>query len=292
MKQNQQNRRPGAASAIIGALALMLTAGLFALTGCEVADGPMDPETPADRSPGVEEDIPTPGRSDRQLFIHCGNSMRPAAEALAAEFESRYDIGVRLNFGGSADLLSSIELGQRGDLYLPHDPYAEMLDEKGLLEYYEVVGHIEPIIIVPKGNPGGIETMADLAARDLKVAVPDARYATAGQLIVEAFEEMGLLDEFQANVAMEARGHNEVAMALVSGHVDAAMVWSFIATSYKDRVDMIIPPDADFPEKRVTLCLLTHAQDRDAAEKFMELATSEAGQAIFEELGYKLDRGE
>jgi len=103
---------------------------------------------------------------------------------------------------------------------------------------------------------------------------------------------MGLTDEFEANVAMEGRGHNEVAMALVSGHVDAAMVWSFIATSYKDRVDMITPPDADFPEKRVTLCLLTHAQDHDAAEKFMELATSETGQAIFEELGYKIASGD
>ncbi len=263
---------------ITGVAFLFAAAGLLAVS-CS--------ETPVD--PDAEE---AARDADRELFIHCGNSMRPAAEALAEEFEERYGIGVRLNFGGSADLLSSIELGQRGDLYLPHDPYAELLEEKGLLEYYEVVGHIEPIIVVPPGNPDGIETMEDLATRDLSVAIPDPRYATAGQLIHEAFEEMGLLEEFQNNVAMEARGHNEVALALVSGHVDAAMVWSFIATSYQDQLDMVRPPDVSFPEKRVTLCLLTHAVDRDAAEKFMELATSETGQRIFEELGYKLDHSE
>ena len=252
---------------------------LGVLAGCGPRTGPNEGDGLADR-PGQE------------LFVHCGNSMRPAAEALAAEFEKRYGIPVRLNFGGSADLLASIELGQRGDLYLPHDPYAEMLDEKGLLDYYEVVGHIEPILIVPKGNPAGIEKMEELATRDLAVALPDARYATAGKLIEEAFEKKGLLDRLRANVAMEARGHNEVALALVSGHVDAAMVWSFIATSYKDRVDMIRPPDADFPRKRVTLCLLTHARNRQAAEQFIKLATSEFGRQVFRERGYLLDPAE
>ena len=230
------------------------------------------------------------GPAQRELLVHCGNSMRPAAEALAPEFERRYGIPVRLNFGGSADLLSSIELGRQGDLYLPHDPYAAMLEEKGLLDDYEVVGTIEPIVIVPKGNPQGIQTMEELATRPLAVALPDARYATAGQLIQAAFREKGLLDRLQANVAMEARGHNEVAMALVSGHVDAAMVWSFIASSYQDRVDRIVPPDGTFPKKRVTLCLLTIAQDREAARMFMELATSEFGQQVFRERGYLLER--
>jgi len=284
---DEGNKRK-ATTAAVGAVALVAVVGLLGLW-CGVAPGRR--EVP-EREPGVMApgEVDTqPDEAGRELFIHCGNSMRPAAEALAAEFEKRYDIPMRLNFGGSADLLASIELGQRGDLYLPHDPYAEMLEEKGLLEYYEVVGHIEPIIIVPRGNPAGIETMAELATRDLAVALPDARYATAGKLIEAAFEKKGLLGRLRANVAMEARGHNEVALALVSGHVDAAMVWSFIATSYKDRVDMIRPPDADFPRKRVTLCLLTHARNRQAAEQFMKLATSEFGRQVFTERGYLLD---
>ncbi len=76
-----------------------------------------------------------------------------------------------------------------------------------------------------------------------------------------------------------------MALSLFYGHVDAGMVWNFIATFYEDRLD-VIPVDHDFPEIRVTLCMLNHAQDREAAEKFMRLATSEFGREVFADKGY------
>ena len=42
-----------------------------------------------------------------------------------------------------------------------------MREEKGLLEYYEVVGSIETIVIVPKGSPQGIQTMKHWRRRTL-----------------------------------------------------------------------------------------------------------------------------
>ncbi len=228
------------------------------------------------------------GDSD-ELIVHVGKSMRPAAEALAGEFEKRYEgIEVRLNFGGSSDLLAAIELGQIGDLYMPHDPYAEILDEKGLLDYYEVVGHLEPVIIVPNGNPLEIKTLNDLAARGLKLSARDARYSTSGAMLQKAFTELGLKEEFENNLEMHGACHNDVALAVVDGHVDAGVVWNYIAVLYKDRVDMVIPHDANFDSQRITLCMLTHVQNRDAAEKFIDLATSEFGQKVFEERGYSV----
>ncbi len=237
-------------------------------------------------TPTTETGVYEPIEAERGIFMHCGNSMRPAAEVLAAEFQERYGIGVRLNFGGSSELLSSIELGEIGDIYLPHDPYAELLEEKGLLDHYEVVGYLEPVIIVPKGNPQDIEAMSDLVTRDLRISLPDRRYATAGRLVNEAFEDMGLHEEMEENLAMEGRSHGDVAQALIWEHVDAAMVWNFIGFFYEDKLDMVYPPDVDFPEVRVTLCLLKNAQDPEAAKKFMELATSDFGRSVFMKYGY------
>ncbi len=264
----------------------VVAAGLLALWFARGSDEPAtDSWTGATPTP-FETDVFEPMDADREIVVHCGNSMRPAAEALAAEFQRRHGIGVRFNFGGSSELLASIELARRGDLYLPHDPYAEILEEKGLLDHYKVVGYLEPIIIVPPGNPHNITAMRDLATPDLRIAHPDARYATAGKLVRDAFEEMGLLDELKANMAMEGRSHNDVALALLGGHVDVAVVWNFISTFYEDRLEAIAPPDVEFPEIRVTLCLLTHTQDREAAEKFMALATSEFGREVFRRHGY------
>jgi len=274
-------------TAVLAAAAVIC---LAVLAACDRVDEVPEWDTTTEATPtpyetGVFERID----AERELIVHSGNSMRPGAEALAAEFQRRYGIAIRFNFGGSAELLSSIELGQIGDLYLPHDPYAEMLEEKGLLERYEVVGYLEPVIVVPKGNPAGVGSMRELATRDLDVGLPDARYATAGRLVKEAFEDMGLLDELEANISMEGRSHNDVALGVLGGHLDAAMVWNFIATHYEDRLDTVEDLDVEFPEIRVTLCLLTHARDKEAAGKFMEFAVSETGQEIFEKYGYIVD---
>lgn len=272
--------------AVLFAVFVFFIAAIFILGrfNSEQPDG--DADTWTEATPTTDTGVYEPIDAEREIFLHCGNSMRPAAEVLAAEFQERYGIGVRLNFGGSSELLSSIELGETGDLYLPHDPYAEILEEKGLLDHYEVVGYLEPVIIVPEGNPDGIKTMRELATRDLRISLPDRRYATAGQLVNKAFEEMGLTEEMEKNLTMEGRSHGDVAQALIWGHVDAAMVWNFIGYFYDDKLDMIYPPDTDFSEVRVTLCLLSNAQDREAANKFMELATSDFGRSVFKRYGY------
>ncbi len=285
MDENVRKKKP---AFLVVLLVLLSVAALAIISLTRFPSG--QPAEKADArtaaTPATETGVYEPIDAEREIFMHCGNSMRPAAEVLAAEFQERYGIGVRLNFGGSSELLSSIELGEIGDLYLPHDPYAELLEEKGLLDHYEVVGYLEPVIIVPKGNPQGIETMRDLVTPDLRISLPDRRYATAGRLVNEAFEEMGLHGEMEENLAMEGRSHGDVAQALIWGHVDAAMVWNFIGYFYADKLDMVYPQDVDFSEVRVTLCLLNNAQDPEAAKKFMELATSDFGRSVFMKYGY------
>jgi len=247
----------------------------------------------APRADATTEATPTPYdtgefeqlAADRTIILHCGNSMRPAAEVLAAAFQKTHGIGVQFNFGGSSELIASLELGQKGDLYMPHDPYASMLDEKGLLERYEVVGYLEPVIVVPPGNPDGIRSLRDLATRPLKVGLPDARYATSGKLAMAAFEQMGLAEQVRANIGMEGRSNNDVAVAVVHGHVQAGMVWNFLARYYEGRLEAVAP-GVEFPETRVTLCLLKSAQDREAAEMFMRFASSERAKQVFRDMGY------
>ena len=269
---------------------LLFAALLMPALSCRRADEPAPEATEAD---ATSQATPTPFDTgvfepldaERTIIVHSGNSMRPAAEAVAAAFQHYHGIGVQFNFGGSAELIASIELGQKGDLYIPHDPYAEMLDEKGLLDRYEVVGYLEPIIIVPPGNPKGISSLGDLAAKGLRIGLPDPRYATAGKLVVEALEDLGLADKVLPNVRMEGRSHNDVAVSVLHGHMDAGMVWNFIARYYKGRLERVNSGYA-FPETRVTLCLLTTAEDKEAAETFMKFATNEHSLRLFKELGY------
>jgi molybdate transport system substrate-binding protein len=224
-------------------------------------------------------------KADRSILLHCGNSMRPAAEPIAAEFQRRTGIAVQMNFGGSAELLSTIELSGTGDLYLCHDPYAAMLENKKLLAKQEVVGYLAPIVIVPSGNPKRIASVRDILASGVRVAVPDARYSTAGRLVREALRAQGVEELLNANLVMEGRGHNDVAMAVLSAQADAGIVWRFIAYFYRGRLERV-DTGLEIPPTRVTLCVLTTARDSDAVNAFLDLAVSEFGRSVFGYQGY------
>lgn len=270
---------------MLGLLVLIVVAAV--MVNRRPAPEAPDGVTWATPAPYEDEYRPLAG-AGREILVHCGNSMRPGAEALAALFQEREGVAVRFNFGGSAELLPAIELGGRGDLYLCHDPYAKVLAEKGLLDTYETVGYLQPVIIVPAGNPRGVTSLADLAAPGLRVGLPDARYATAAKLAREKLREMGLEEGFDRNLLLETRGHNDQALAVISGHLDASVVWSFIPFFYPEELSRV-DPGADFPEIRVTLCLLTGAADSEAARRFMRLAASPEGLEIMNRHGYGRD---
>lgn len=224
--------------------------------------------------------------SEREVVIHCGNSMRLAMEQIANEFQKRHGIAVIFNFGGSSELLPLIEMGRRGDLYVCHDPYAEILRDKGLLEQYSVIGMLEPVVMVPHGNPHSINGLADLGRDGLRVATVDPRYATAGKMLeaVLAREEWGRA--VKDNIVVESRGHSDAAMALLTGHVDAAVVWSFIAALYAGRLEMV-DPGVEFPEEiRVTLVRLVTAQNHEEARAFTEFLQSDVAQKVLAHYGY------
>ncbi len=269
---------------LILAAVLLVSAGggIYALRGRQA--GRWDGETTA--TPLEERSRFTTLDAERELIIHCGNSMRVAMEEIADEFQKRSGIGVVFNFGGSAELLPLIEFGGRGDLYICHDPYAEILEEKNLLVDYTVAGRLEPVILVQKGNPFGVKGLSGLGAGGMRVSSVDPRYATAGRMIHEVLDREPWGEEVRGNIVIESRGHSDAALALLTGHVDAALVWNFLAALYSEDLDSI-STGMNFPEEiRVTLCRLTTSTNEKEAIEFMEFASSDFAKDVFERYGY------
>ncbi len=271
---------------IMIAAVIAVSAGVF-IHAVRQAGGPgesWDGETRA--TPLEERSRFTTLDAEREVIIHCGNSMRVALEEIADEFQKRRGIAVVFNFGGSAELLPLIEFGGRGDLYICHDPYAEILEEKNLLVDYIVAGRLEPVILVKKDNPLGIKGLSGLGAPGMRVSSVDPRYATAGRMIHEVLDREPWGEDVRRNIIIESRGHSDAALALLTGHVDAALVWNFLAALYPGDLDSI-SPGVDFPEDiRVTLCRLTTSENGEEALEFMEFAVSDFAKDVFERYGY------
>ncbi len=226
-------------------------------------------------------------QSDRQVMIHCGNSMRLAMEDIAGEFQRRYDIAVIFNFGGGSELLPLIEMGGRGDLFLCHDPYEDLIREKGLLVDSIVIGSLRPIILVPKGNPKGITGLADLGKAGLRLATVDPRYATAGKMVHAVLDSEPWGAAVRENIVIETRGHSDAVLSVLTGHADAAVVWSFLAALYADRLDRV-DGGVEFPQEiRVTLCRLKSSTNTEETARLMEFAQSDYAKKVWMDYGYR-----
>lgn len=243
----------------------------------------------------------------KEILVYCGNSMMPAVEEIAKEYERRYNVRITFNTGGSETLLPAIILSGKGDIFVCHDPFAQRLTEKGFMWKYETVGCLYPVVIVPKGNPKNIRSLDDLALPGLRVGMTDPRFSTAGEILHELFKKKGLEEAISKNIVVESKTHYDIANALALGHIDVGIVWNFIAALYNNDVDavtgaspavtkirgqlknygfdVVVIPD-ELPETHVTVCLLKCTKKYNEANDFLNLCTSEFGRKAFIKHGY------
>jgi molybdate transport system substrate-binding protein len=225
-------------------------------------------------------------RPTAPLQVYCGTSMRPAAEQLARDFERETGVPVQFDFGGSETLLPKIEIAGEGDVFIAHDPFGDELARKGKVERYVAPGCLIPVLIVAKGNPLQLRGLADLAKPGVKLGLMDARYSTCGQMVRARLAEKGLADRVGANVKVEKRSHQDLALDVALGALDAALVWNFSAELNRERVD-VVWLEEPFPETRLVVCLLKCTRQREQAERFLALCDSEKGRAVFGKFGYR-----
>lgn len=246
--------------------------------------------------------------SSKELLIHCGSSMMPAIEEIAKEYEKEYKVKVIFNTGGSETLLPNILLTKKGDIFVCHDPFSDIITEKGLMKEYETTGYLYPVIITAKGNSKGIYTINDLARQGIRVGMTDARTSQCGKIVEEVLEKKGIKEAVKKNVVVEAKAHYDIANALALGQIDAGVVWNFIAKINENQVDAVTGASPsitqasgqlqnysldsetvfqeDYPQTRVTVCILNCAKNHKGAKDFLNLCVSDFGKSVFYKHGY------
>ena len=124
---------------------------------------------------------PTSGSDDpdavKTVMLFCAASNRSVMEEIREDYQKEYGVDVEIQYGPSQTLLSSLEVSDAGDLYLPaDDSYLEMGREKGLIAEVLPIARMQGVIAVPRGNPKSIKSFKDLLRDDVRVvqASPDA----------------------------------------------------------------------------------------------------------------------
>lgn len=277
-----------AAALMIGGSALA-AAVLIALALTLRGEGPLGGE-------------PEAGHGD-PLIVYCAAGFRQPMEALVADYNELYpDAPIELQPGGSGKLYGTIQAEAasgaegRADLYLSAEwNFFDRGREEGLIDEVIPIGTQHPVLIVQRGNPGGIESLADLvaedAAFDFGIASPGA---AIGNVTRDVAQSLGLWEALRARRKTEAQTVTELAGAVQSGALDAAVVWNTTATMY-DRVEVVTTAESELSQavSGVGLSVISSSKRPAQALRFARFVTSrDRGLPAFAEIDVDVAHGD
>lgn len=222
------------------------------------------------------------------LLVYSGAGLSKAMDEIGQVFEENYGATIQLNYGGCAQLLGQMEINKTGDVFVGGSMNdADIAVEKGFTEEcLEVVYHI-PAIAVPKGNPGGIKSLEDMAKPGVKLILGDTQSNAIGKKGEKILVKNGLLEEIDANVVARSVTVNEILTQISLGQGDAGLVWADNGVGNSDIEIIEIPLEQNLMDK-VPACVLNFTEKEDLAKAFVDFLMSEEGKAIFVKHGFQV----
>ena len=216
------------------------------------------------------------------ILVHCAAGLRMPVEELARQFEAETGVPVQLQFAGSQQLLAAIATAKRGDLFIPGDD--SYLAKAEVAETIPLA-QMDVVVVVRKGNPLKVATLADLMQPAVRVALPDPDSAATGKLARTA---LGAQWEPLLKKAIVTKPTvNEIANDLKLGSADAGIVFDAVASQYAE-LEIVPFPELATAKANVAagvLAVSTHPTDALRFARF--LAATDRGAKVFKTHGYK-----
>jgi molybdate transport system substrate-binding protein len=230
-----------------------------------------------------------------QVTVLAAASLRDVLTELAGRFEAEHPgVVIVPSFDASSTLRTQVEAGASADLFLSADTSnPQALADGGLTDGEPVPFTGNAVtLIVPAGNPAGIETWADLATHGVRVIaagedVPISRYAdeAIATLAAHADAPPDFIQLVEAAVVSREDNVRAVLAKLELGEGDAGFVYATDARASTDVVEIPLPPEARIAATYAGV-VLRDAPAGDSARDLLTWLTNDAAQAVFAEYGF------
>jgi molybdate transport system substrate-binding protein len=233
------------------------------------------------------------GSSGGELHVHCAAGIRGPVMELAHEFEARTGTHVDISYGGSGTLLSSIQVGAAGDLFIAGDAsFVERAQVTGAVRESIELSSMKPVLGVAAGNPHGIEGLAGLTRGDLRIGLGNPDAAAVGRVARAVLTEAGLWERVREVLKVEKPTVSELANDLALGALDVVVVWDATLAAY-DTLEAVRVAELEARPRRVTAGVLAICTQPARALGFARfLASEDAGAPVFRAHGFDASGGD
>ena len=267
---------------------LLALAMFFALAACSSNNEPKASEEPEARE---------------EVVVFAAASMTETLNQIKETYEKDHNVTLTFNFDSSGTLKTQIQEGADCDLFISAgqkqmnqlDITADKEVNTEGLDFVASDSRVnllenKVVLVVPEGNPKGIEGFDDLAAKLADGSVLMAMGNSdvpVGQYTQKILAYYKLDETALANAGTITYGTNvkEVTTQVSEGSVDCGIVYctdafsaglTVVDSATKDMCGQVIYPAA----------VMKNAKHADAAKAFLEYLQSDAAMKVFENVGF------
>jgi molybdate transport system substrate-binding protein len=235
------------------------------------------------------------GAADREINVAAAADLSSALQEVAANYEKRTSVAVKLSFGASGALTQQIQNGAPFDVFFSADmEYPRQLIAGGRGEsatlYRYAVGKL--VLWVPKDSPldvehKGMDVLLDPSVK--KIAIANPQHAPYGRAAVAALKHYGLYEKISDRLVL-GENVSQAAQFVESGNAQGG----FVALAHAMAPAMqgvgkywMIPADA-YPPLDQGVVLILRSPHRQDAAAFLEYVKTAEAAAVLRRYGFSL----
>jgi molybdate transport system substrate-binding protein len=229
--------------------------------------------------------LPAPEREMIAALVAAATLNVFAAASLTETFQ-RIDSRQNYSFAGSNQLALQIRNGAPADVFASSSPqYTQDLYARGLVERPVTFTSNKLILIVPKSNPAGLESVFDLKRKDVKLVVAGPA-VPVGAYTRTVLRNLGLTSVLSKVVSREPDVKGVVGKVAL-GQADAGFVYATDAKPVAGDVKVIPIPAFAQPNVRYEIAVVKASRKIAAARAWVKtLTTGKRARAILTAAGF------
>jgi len=269
-----------------------LTAGvLLALEGCGVHPQERRDAAPPAAAMDPPAVVTDSGLGPIALQVRCGAALQPAMDAIGKAYQEKTGVRVDFSYAGAQMLLGQLAASRSGDLYMPGEAFwVDQAVARGFVTESLTAAYFLPVLMVPKGNPGQIREVRDMARPGVRVAIGHPEALAVGPVTKRILERVGIWESVQKNVIMQAGCIPELANAVAMKAAEVGILWDACVYQVQHHVEAL-PIAADHNEvAEVLIATLRFSEHPAEASAFAHYVASDAAKAIFAQYGVRTER--
>jgi molybdenum ABC transporter molybdate-binding protein len=221
-----------------------------------------------------------------EITLFSGGVNRIAIQDTLKAFEQREGCRITVVYNGCGILVGQMKTGQRPDAYFACDA-SFMDDVSDLFLDVTVISQTDMVILVPKGNPKAIQTLADLTQPHLKLGVANAEQSALGALTHRLLSQLHLLDDVMKNVVVQTPTADLLVNQIQTGSLDAVIVYEANTSQVLDTLDLV---RIDHPSATAVqpIAVGKDSPRKQIVQRLLDTLQSEASLAVFRSSGFAI----